>query len=485
MKRPPLIVLLIALAGTPLLYAAEDSELDEILEGFDDAPAATPLDEVLEGFDDPATGDASLDEVLGNFDDAGTEATVSEQRTEPESPWQLSGSLILSASYNYAHDQPEAGETDHRGLSRLRSKLNLELEGDLGNDWKAYLDGYALHDFAYQIKGRDEFSDQQLDDQEQELELGEAWIQGSLNANLDLKFGRQRVVWGKSDNLRVTDVLNPLDQREMGLVDIEDLRLPVTMARLDYYWEQWSLTALAIPEIRFNKTPPYGSDFYAQPGPPLQEEVPGDGGASTEYAMALNGIFSGWDLALYWARIYDDQPHNETVGTTQVQLHSRLTMTGVAANLALGNWLLKSEAAHFNGLEFSPLPGEKKSRSDLLLGVEYSGFDDTTLSLEVVDRHLHDYDSALEANGTEEDEWQTALRYSGEFLHARLKLTVLAVLFGEPGEGGGFGRIQGDYELADALTLSTGVVIYDSGDKRPFNVIGDNDRLFLDLKYSF
>ena len=485
MKRLPLIVLLIALASSPPLYAAENSELDEVMEGFDDTSEQPSLDEALEGFDDETAGDPPLDEVLDNFDDTSAETAASEQSSEPDSPWQLSGSLTLSASYNYAHDKPEARETDHRGLSRLRTKLNLELEGDLGGDWKAYLDGYALHDFAYQIKGRDEFSDQQLDDQEQETELGEAWIQGSLTPSLDLKLGRQLVVWGKSDNLRVTDVINPMDQREMGLVDIEDLRLPLAMARLDYYWEQWSLTALAIPEIRFNKTPSFGSDFYAQPGPPLQEEVPSDGGANTEYAAALNGIFSGWDLALYWARIYDDQPHNETIGAIQVQHHSRLTMAGIAANLALGNWLLKGEAAHFDGLEFTPLPGEKKSRSDLLLGVEYSGFDDTTLSLEVVDRHLHDYDSVLADNGTEEDEWQTALRYSGEFLHARLKLTALAVLFGEPGEGGGFGRFQGDYELADSLNFSTGLVVYDSGDKRPFTVIGDNDRLFLDLKYSF
>ena len=36
------------------------------------------------------------------------------------------------------------------------------------------------------------------------------------------------------DNLRVTDVLNPMDLRVPGLTDIDDLRLPVTMIKLDY-----------------------------------------------------------------------------------------------------------------------------------------------------------------------------------------------------------------------------------------------------------
>jgi hypothetical protein len=41
------------------------------------------------------------------------------------------------------------------------------------------------------------------------------------------------------------------------------------------------------------------------------------------------------------------------------------------------------------------------------------------------------------------------------------------------------------YDLADALTLTGGIVSYEGGDKVPFNRIGDNDRLFVDLKYSF
>ena len=90
------------------------------------------------------------------------------------------------------------------------------------------------------------------------------------------------MVWGKSDNLRVTDVLNPLDNREPGLVDIEDLRLPTTMTKLDLYLGDWNLSGMVVHEVRFNKAPALGrrllSPGLLPPGrgdPGLRPQPPG------------------------------------------------------------------------------------------------------------------------------------------------------------------------------------------------------------------
>jgi hypothetical protein len=50
---------------------------------------------------------------------------------------------------------------------------------------------------------------------------------------------------------------------------------------------------------------------------------------------------------------------------------------------------------------------------------------------------------------------------------------------------GGFSRFSLGYDLVDAMTLTGGIVLYHSGEPVPFNAIGDNDRLFLELVYSF
>jgi len=467
-RRHATLLLGLCLAAAPI-YAADEAALED----------------ALSGFDEPAASEPSLDAVLGGFEEQSATGAEAGTITLAEPPWQLGGALTFGAAWNYAHDAPAPGETDYRGLSRLRGKLNLEFDAELPRNWRAHVAGYGYYDAAYALNGRDEYTDAVLDDYESEGELGEAWLRGRLNRRTDLKLGRQIVVWGKSDNIRITDILNPLDNREPGMVDIEELRLPLTMARLDYYIGDWGLTAMAIPEIRFNKNPPFGSEFFPGTGPLPAEQVPDDGGGNTEYALAANGIFSGWDLSLYWAQHFDDSPHLTISGGTPQLAHSRLTMVGAATNIALGNWLLKGEAAHFSGLRYAALPGESLRRTDTLLGVEYAGFSDTTLSLEIANRHLHAYDAALAAEGLLEDEWQSALRYQGEFLHARLHLLVLITAFGEELSDGGFGRYSVAYDLADALTLTGGIVSYEGGEKVPFNRIGDNDRLFVDLKYSF
>ncbi len=449
--------------------------------------AAEPsLDSALGGFDEPATAnsDPALDTVLDGFGDDSGGKTCSVAPVENKI-WRMGGALTLGAAYNYAHDAPAAGATDYRGLSRLRAKLNLELDVDLAEKWRTHIAGYGFYDAAYMIHGRDKYSNEVLNDYERETELGEAWLQGKLSRSVDLKLGRQIVVWGKSDNIRITDVLNPLDNREPGMVDIEDLRLPLGMARLDYYVGKWGLTALAIPEIRFNKNPAFGSDFYPYATPMPQEIVPGDGGGNTEYAFAANGIFSGWDLSLYWARLFDDMPHRVTVAATPQLQHSRLTMLGLAANVAVENWLLKAEAARFDGMEYASLPGRSMQRLDSLLGVEYAGFSDTTLSLEIANRHISDYDNALLGEGVKKDERQTALRYQGDFMHARLHLLALLSAFGSNLSDGGFSRYSAAYDIIDAVTVTGGVVTYQKGDKLSFNTIYDNDRMFVDLKYSF
>jgi hypothetical protein len=438
------------------------------------------VDEALQGFDEPAAAPPSpeLDDALSGFDEASATEPASTARPSA-APWRLGGDALLSAAYNYAKEAPAPGTTDHRGLSRLRARLNLRLDGDLAPGWETRLSVYGFHDFAYALQGRDEFTDAVIAELEDEAELNEAWVRAKLTPQLDIKVGRQVVVWGKSDNVRVTDVLNPLDNREPGLTDIEDLRLPVTMTRVDYYLGDWNLSALALHEVRFNKNPPFGSEFYAMPSAPPDEVKPG----APEYGLALNGIFSGWDLSFYAAGIYDDQSHLVTTTSGPEARHSRVTMLGAASNMALGNWLVKGEIARFAGLEFRSLPGEEKARTDLLLGMEYSGFSDTTLSVEVVDRYLEDFEAALKAEGAREHDIQTALRYTGDFLHARLHLTAVAAVF--EGDGGGFSRWQAKYDLRDALSLTGGVLLFHDGDKFPFAAYSDNDRVFGEIKYSF
>jgi len=484
------------IVGSPLItLASEDAALEEVLEGFDDDAGrqeGDALDDVLEGFEDESSS--------GDTVSASGAVDADEESTDKYPTFSIGGSAKIRAFYNYAKDPPEQTETDWRGISSLRGDLLLEAESKLGESWRAKVSLWGYYDLIYDLRGYDEYTDEVIETHVKDLELRDTYIQGSLLPSLDIKVGRQIVVWGKSDNLRVCDVLNPLYLREVGMTDIRDLRLPVTMARMDYYWSNWNVSAMVIPEIRFNDLPVYGGDYYAQDAPFPEEEVPESGIENMEYALALNGIFSGWDVAFYFADIYDDVPYLYLASVDLVSpgpppvyqpnlvlKHARLTLFGAAWNLALGNWLIKAEAAHIQGLKYYTSPDETYSRTDILAGIEYAGFRQMTIGIEALNRHIHDYEDVLEDPPTsvQQNEPQYAARLTKDWLHDTLTLTLLASAFGVDFLSGSFERIALEYDLTDNFIVNGGLVLYQSGDKPEFEDIGDSDRIFLEFKYSF
>jgi len=472
-----LIFLWIAMGGS--LWAADVTELDTRMQGFEaSAETSSPApedhtDDILSGFEDDSNAPASSGDSL------------------PESRVSIDGYAKFSSAYNIAHDEPLEDETDWRGFSKLKGSLYLELGARLLADWRVQISAKGSHDAIYDLRGEDEFSDDVVDNYETELTLTETYISGSLTDFLDLKIGRQIVVWGKSDNIRITDVLNPLDLREPGLTDIEELRLPVTMSRIDYYFGNWSLGAFMIHEIRYNQNPEFGSDFYPGDTPPPDEEDPAEGSDESEYALALNGIFSGWDIAFYYADILNDAYHPELISvfpTLEIRLqHDRLALYGAAFNVAWGNWLIKTEMAYLEGFRFFNTEDETFSRIDLLAGLEYSGIRDTSVSLEVANRHLIDFDERLSDDPDEaiEDDTQSVFRLTRSFLNETLSCTLLAICYGTSQADGTLERLSLDYDFNDAVMVRIGVIAYQAGDGRLTGHIEDNDRVYAELKYSF
>lgn len=433
-----------------------------------------------------AQGD-ELDESLFDFDEVPLEQTETETERRSPSWLDFQGDLGLLSGLNFAHKKPVPGLPDQRGLNHLMARLHLEAKLDLPGNWRALLAGHAFYDAVYAIKGRDDYPDELLDDYEWEAEPDELWLRGSLGRHLDLKLGRQIVSWGSTDNIRVTDVLNPLDGREPGMVDIKDLKLPVAMTRLDCYFGAVNLTGILVHETRFNKNPAYGSDFFPGTAPlPPEEELP-TSLDNLQYALAVDGTLGRWDLSLYGAWIFDDRPTITMTPDGPLRTYSRLTMQGAAACLAQGNWLLKGETAFWQGLEFSSSASEKFTRLDLLVGAEYSGLSETIVALELVDRHLLDYAPEFRDYPEDpvEDDIQLTLRMTREFMHDRLRATFLVMALGLADDAAGIGRVQCDYEWRQALIATAGLVLYQSGDRFPYENIGDNDRLFVELEYSF
>jgi hypothetical protein len=421
-------------------------------------------------------GAQDLDDVLAGFEgDEGLLLTAGDnQPADRSSPIQGVFSQAIVANIG---GQPPP----HDRLSSLRSQLNLSVDFDLPSGWRADASGHLFYDGAFAFNGRDGYTVEYLDAYETEVELGEAFVQGQIVDNLDLKFGRQIVVWGKSDAIRITDILNPIDMREPGLTDIRDLRLPVTMAKLDYYFGDWNLSAMVIPEVRFNKSPVLGSDFFPGVSAPPADDYPTTGFGNPEYAVALNGTFTGWDMSLQAASVFNDAPHVETTPGGPRRRHARLGMVGASANVGVGSWLIKGEVAFLDGLKFMAVPGETFQRIDTLVGFDYNGFSWGTLTLEAANRHILNFDPAT-LGGPEdarENSVELALRIGTSLMNDKLRLNGVVSALGLHGEIGGFRRIDASYELSDQSKLKFGIVDYVSGAGAFFKKIGNRDRIYL------
>ncbi|MEN8303665.1 MAG: DUF1302 family protein, partial [Campylobacterota bacterium] len=327
-----------------------------------------------------------------------------------------------------------------------------------------------------------------------QLMLTDAYIQGRLTNDIDLKVGRQIVVWGKSDSIRITDVINPLDNRLPGITDIEDLRLSVGMAKFDYYIGQWNFSAMAISESRVMLEAPPRSEFFPvdnifpiAPEPFMELVTPESSWDNIHCAFAANGVFSGWDLSFYAADVLSQKWHiNPATAKREV---SKVKMLGSAINIATGSWLIKSEIAYLNGVKYNSTTDEK-NRLDALVGFDYMGIKDTVLSLELANRHIFNYEEQMNdlvprPDYVDQNEVQTAIRATRSFENDSINATALVSMFGSSWEYGGFARVWVEYDVMDALVANFGIVEYIDGDKPFTKAISDNDRVFVDITYSF
>ncbi len=440
-------------------------DIDELLSEFDD----TPSTEVTQKKEhkkivQKSEKQSQEDELLSGFDDEdeNTQENITQKEDDVKN---YRGSFTQSINYSYKDD----AKYPHKGLTSFKSRLFLEYKKDLSDDFKLKANGVAFYDWVYTLRDRDRYTTEEKHSLESEVELFDFYIDGKLSSNLDIRFGRQVVVWGRSDNIRVTDVINPLDFRKPGMVDIEDLRLPLGIVKFDYYVGDWDISPMMIVEQRANKTPAFGSQFYPSPVKLPSQRMP----HKTTYALKIGGEFSGYDIDFYYA----DLILPDEFGLPQYK-REKSKMYGFAFDYIVGSWLFKGELTKKSDLRFFGLNDTYK-RVDGLLGVEYNGIADTKISYDFAKRNF-DKSSAL----FEKNIYQHAIRITSDFVNATLHANYLLSLFGKKANDGGFQRAWIKYDIKDALSTNFGVVDYIGGSNK-MDRFKDNDMIFADIVYSF
>jgi hypothetical protein len=179
-----------------------------------------------------------------------------------------------------------------------------------------------------------------------ELELRELYVDGSLGPAF-VRIGKQQIVWGEADILKVLDVLNPQDYREFILDEFEDSRIPLWAANVEIPFASSVLQLVWIPDPTYHRIPGLDSasadpeEAYAftapmfRPKPPVLFDRPAEirlaspdrptwRWSNSDLGARLSTVWRGWDLSLNYLYHIDDAPV-----LSHGLVHLKLTREGI------------------------------------------------------------------------------------------------------------------------------------------------------------
>jgi hypothetical protein len=76
----------------------------------------------------------------------------------------------------------------------------------------------------------------------------------------DLRVGKQQVVWGTADGIKLLDIINPTDFRELNQNAMEDSRIPIWMVNAERNIGESGNLQLIVSQVEENKIPGLNSD---------------------------------------------------------------------------------------------------------------------------------------------------------------------------------------------------------------------------------
>lgn len=362
-------------------------------------------------------------------------------------------------------------------------------------------------------------------------DLREAYIDVFFD-RIDLRLGRQFIVWGKTDGTFVTDLLAPLDLTEFLAQPFDDLRLGVTAANATLYAGDWRATGVAIPRRPTTRLPQPGSAWYPLPADifrvpvAITEPAAQDStlrGAETALRVTYTGI-DRTDVALLWINGFNRLPAfgkrldlTLTLPPVRVAIeptYRRRQVFGLTfETLALDPFVLRGEAAYHTSYLFDQpieLPTSlggltdpefrdamergfliEKPFGQVALGVERA-FGSHLFRVQGLGSLVFDYDERVA-----QDRFEPAVTafWNGSF--RRQTLTAQAFAFYNLGADYWLNPSL-TYAVRDALNATVGLQLFGGPDSDTAGLIGllrepafsfatydANDFVYLRVAYSF
>lgn len=350
-------------------------------------------------------------------------------------------------------------------------------------------------------RNRSEFSKRWLVNDDIDIELRELFVDTEIGAAF-VRIGKQQVVWGQADGLKVLDIVNPQSFREFILDDFEDSRIPLWTVNAEIPVGDAMLQLLWVPDNTYDDIPEAGATFeftspllvpQVPPGAPVTFEPlqrPDDFIADSDVGARLSLFVGGWDISLNYAYHYFDKPVTRReiapTGITVRQNYERTHLVGGSVSNVFGDFTVRGEVGYSSDRYFltndiSDVDGVGRTGEfSYVFGLDYQGWRNWFVSAQV-------FQSIVTGSPPDlvRDDVDTTLTFllRRDFLNDSVQAEALFIQ--SLNQHDGVLQASINYEWRSSIQLKLGADIFCGSSVGLYGQFKSNDRISVGIEIGF
>ena len=375
------------------------------------------------------------------------------------------------------------------GIARIR----IDTVGDLGPD-VSKPNNYS------QVNGP------WYNDKNGEFSLRELYLDAQWGASF-WRLGKQQVVWGQADGIKVMDVVNPQSYREFILDDFDRSRIPLWMVNVERpVGDNGNLQLLWVPDTSYHELAEEGTPYFftsplivpkAPKGLPteiIKSDKPDNALEDSDAGIRYSGFFDGWDITLNYLYHYLDFPvpyqqlRIDDAGATGVLIpeYERSHLLGGTLSNVFGNFTLRAEAVYNSdtyhvSTDLSERGIGKSPEFASVLGLDWQlGSYDTMVSAQWFQSYLPDYEQAITRGQSENN---LSLLFRRTFANETWLFNALGLYSVDHGDR--LLQLKLSYMLRSNLELWVGGDFFGGDSDGMYGQFSEEDRVLLGLELGF
>ncbi|MCM8769219.1 MAG: hypothetical protein NC911_06035, partial [Candidatus Omnitrophica bacterium] len=409
----------------------------------------------------------------------------------------------------------------------MKKYTSLQFKGtfDFTENVSLFFNLKKYYDFVYDVSGEYKNGSSTTATNTGNLWLREVFLDYKQEP-LFIRAGRQQVVWGTADGVRILDCINPADNRYATLDDAAEYRIPLWMLRLELSpITDGNLQFLLIPDHEPNFNAGFGDVLVyrvANRPPPvlppwvtyqIVDNLPADGFDDPDLAVRWQQVIAGWEYTLnykYGREFYPSvtvrqipfpppvPPNPWTLSLTKnyqrVQVigasFTKAVNTGRLAGLTIrGECTYTLDKPYPIGTDNNATGNTTQNTFAYVLGLDKYLFTDLQTSIQFV-QFINPH-SRVGANDIlhpatlapiKKVESLATIKLAKDFLNERLKPEVLAI-WGCHGDWRVSPKVS--YEVNDYLTVYTGVHYFAGRNNTLFGEFEQSSLVFAGANLAF